>query len=48
MARVLVLVWGTHCCLSVMHPAQAREWLGRRTLLKIIIIIISIITEYSP
>ena len=33
MAGVLVLVWGIHYCLSVMHPAQAREWLWRRKLL---------------
>ena len=35
MAEVLVLVWGIHHCLSAMHPAQAREWLWRRKLLKI-------------
>jgi len=33
MAGVLVLVWGIYYCLSVMHPAQAREWLWRRKLL---------------
>ena len=34
MARVLVLVWSTHRCLSAMHPAYTRDWLWRRKLLK--------------
>jgi len=34
MAGVMVGVWGTYRCLSAIHPAQAKEWLGRRKLLK--------------
>ena len=30
MAGMLVLVWGTYCCLRVMYPAHARDWLWKR------------------